>query len=178
METTELATPDAIDRTLQIVAWCVVVFGGLWLVTSVIGYVHRRSYNLTHAESGPSKNIKPDFLKVDKAKRDAAMARGEAYSQTLADREKPAAPPPSPVQALSVWSRVAATGAAVIGLVATVVGTLQKIDSIQAGVERLSSWDTFSAIVRENAVGATVAAIVIAANVVVVVKKMQKSAAE
>jgi hypothetical protein len=178
METTEIATPDAIDRTLQIVAWCVVVFGGLWLVTSVMGYFHRRAYNLTHAESGGSKNIKPDFLKVDQGQRDAAIARGEAYGQTLSDREKPSAAPRSPVQTLSTWSRIAATGAAVIGLVATVVGTLQKIDSIQAGVERLSSWETFSAIVRENAVGATVAAIVIVANVVVVVKKMQKPAAE
>lgn len=174
---TNVATPETIDRVLQILAWCVVIFGGLWLVTSVIGYFHRRAYNLTHAESGTSQNIKPDFLKVDREKRAEAVARGEAFDRTLVERERKKAPP-SPVDGACYWSRLAATAAAVIGLVATIVGTLQKISSIQSDVQKLSSWDQFVEIVRQNQVGAIVAMTVIAANVIVFVKKMQKPAAE
>jgi uncharacterized membrane protein len=163
-----------IDRMLQILAWCVVGFGGLWLVTSVIGYFQRRAYNLTHAESGASKNIKPDFLKVDHEKRKSAIERGEAYAGTIAARggASPA------VESLISWSRIAATGAAIIGLIATIIGTLEKIGKIQTTVEQYSSWDQFVELVRQHQIGALVAVIVITANVIVVVKKMQKPAAE
>lgn len=149
--------PQTIDRYLPIIAWLIVGFGGLWLVTSVIGYFQRKAYNLTHAESGSSKNIKPDFLKVDHAKREAAIERGAKFDRELNRREQP----PAPVETVGRWSRILATTAVLIGLIVTVVGTLQRVESLQRD---FSSWEQFMEIVRQNQLGALVAVAVIAAN--------------
>ncbi len=177
METTELTNPDTIDRVLQILSWCVIAFAATWLVTSIIGYLHRRAYNLTHAESGHSKNIKPDFLTVDKAKRQDAIDRGKAYDAVLDAREAAARPSPT-VEKVGLWARFVATTAALLGLVATIVGTMQKVSSIQEGVAELSSWVKLVELVSQNKAGTIIALAVIGANIIVVVKKLNKPVKE
>lgn len=164
MQTADLTSPDNIDAVLRILSWCLIAFAALWVTTGLIGYFHRRAYNLTRAESSGSKPIQPDFLTVDKAKRQAAIDRGQAYDAVLEARESAGAP--TTIEKVCFWSRFAAMSTAVLGLVATVVGTLTKIDSLQAGINRLSSWDAFSQIVSENKVGAVVAVAVIGASIV------------
>jgi hypothetical protein len=168
MQTTDLASPSTIDAVIQILFWCVIGFGAVWLVTSVIGYFHRRAYNLTYAESGSSKNYKPDFLKVDRAKRQAAIERGEAFDERLAAREAPA------VQSLCFWSRVGAGSSAILALLAMIVGTLTKIDAFQRDVAKLGSWDRFTEIVSQNKTGTLVALIVIGANIIVFMESSRK----
>jgi uncharacterized membrane protein len=162
-------TPETIDTVLRILSWSVIAFGALWLVTGTIGYFHRRAYNLTHAESGRSKNIKPDFLKVDKAKRQAAIERGDAYTAVLAAREAR-----TPVERVTFWSRVAAGLSAVLGLVAMIVGTITKVDSLQRGIDQVSSWERFSQLVSDNKAGAIVAIAVIGANIIVFAESSKK----
>jgi uncharacterized membrane protein len=178
METRELTVPENVQTVLRIVTWCLFAFAGTWLVTSLIGYFHRRAYNLTRAESGPSKNIKPDFLTVDKAKRQAAIERGNAYTAVLEEREAAAEPAVSPaVKKAHHWSWFLATTAAVVGLITTAIGSLAKIDQMQADVVKITSWDKFSHLVGQNQAGAIVAVAVIGANVIVVAQKIKKPAA-
>ena len=166
--------PENIDQILTAVTWALVAFGVVWLVTSVIGVMHRRAYNLTHAESGRSKKIQPDFLKVDKAKRESAIARGERYDEQLARREAP----PSPISNASLWSRIAASGAALIGLVFTAVTTMQRVTVTDEAVRDLGNWEKLKTIISHHPVGATLSVAVIVANVYVVVRKLQKSGGE
>jgi hypothetical protein len=70
MPNPELTRPDTVDTVLQILFWAVMASAALWAITETLAYFNRRAYNLTHAESGGSKNIKPDFLKVDHEKRE------------------------------------------------------------------------------------------------------------
>jgi uncharacterized membrane protein len=172
MQTTDLTRPDTIDTALRILSWCVIVFAALWFVTAVIGYFHRRAYNLTHAESGPSRNIKPDFLKVDAAKRQAALDRGAAYDAALEARETPAAV--ATAEKVRHWSRIGAATTATLAVVAAVVGTLMKVESIQEGINQISSWDRLSKLVSDNKAGTVVALIVIGSNIVVFVNALKK----
>ncbi len=165
--------PENVNQFLDLVTWALIAFGIVWLVTSVIGVMHRQAYNLTHAESGGSKKIQPDFLKVDKAKRDAAIARGERYDQQLAERE---APPPTLVSSACTWSRIAASGTAIIGLVFTAVSTMQRVAVTDEAVRDLGNWEKLKAIVSEHQLGAILCVAVIASNAYIVVTKLQKPA--
>jgi hypothetical protein len=176
MQSSDLTNLATIDTALRILSWCVIGFGALWLITSVIGFFHRRAYNLTHAESGRSKNIRPDFLKVDKARREAAIEKGKAYDAVLDAREVP--PSVATVATVGLWSRLAAITTATLAVVAAVVGTVSKVDSIQAGVNTMGSWDRLGHFVGQNKAGTVVAVIVIGANIVVYVNALKKKTPE
>jgi hypothetical protein len=154
--------PQTLDAILRIVTWLLVGFGALWLITSTIGYFHRRSYNLTHAESGGSKNIKPDFLRVDEAKRKQAIERGQAYDEVLGRREA-VAPPPA-VATLGGFARVAAGASAIVALLVMILTTITKAKVFQGDIDRVLAWDEFTRTLSENKMGAVVAVAVIAAN--------------
>ncbi len=167
-------TREQIDTALNVLTWAGLGFATLWAVTSVVGYFHRRTYNLTHADSGRSKGISPDFLNPDAAKRRAAIARGKAYEATL-DRREEAAGTAGPVDTASWWARTAALATAVLTLLATVMGTVTKVSAIDMDIQRVSSMDSFLDIVNQHKVGATVALAIIGAHLVVFVKSSKKT---
>lgn len=169
---TELARPETIDTVLRYLSWSVIGFAALWLVTSVIGAMHRRAYNLTHAESGRSKDIRPDFLKVDHAKRKEAIERGEAYDTVLKDRQQ--AETVKTAAKVGSWSRFLAIMAALLGLVTAAAGAVGKIGSVQKDLEQIGTWDRFVDLISQNPAGTVVAIAVIGVNVIIVVQKMQK----
>jgi hypothetical protein len=162
-------SPETLDSVLQVLTWLLVGFGAVWLVSSVIAHFHRRAYNLTHAESGRSKNIKPDFLKVDQAKRQAATERGRAYDAKLTARE--AEPPQTTAEKVSFFSRLSAGMTAVATLVTTVLATLSRIPVTDREV---GLFGRFFEIVNEHKWGALVALLVISANVFVFVETSKK----
>ena len=168
-------TREQIDTALNVLTWAGLGFATLWVVTSVVGYFHRRTYNLTHADSGRSKGISPDFLNPDAAKRRAAIARGKAYEATLDRRE--AAGVAGPADTASWWARTAALATAVLTLVATVMGTVTKVHAIDMDIQRVSSMNSFLDIVNQHKVGATVALAIIGAHLVVFVKSSKKTLA-
>lgn len=173
-------TTETMDTVLQVLSWLVIIFGTLWFATGIIGYMHRRAYNLTSAESGGSK-VTPDFLKVDRKKREAAIERGAAYDQVLDRREAAAAAAalaPGTVDKVGTLSRAGATITATFTLVAAVVGTLTRVESLQQGVDQLSSWDSLTAIVKQYPAGTIVAILVIGANIIVFVKATKKTPAK
>jgi hypothetical protein len=168
----ELPFPaENVNQILNVVTWALVISGAVWLVTSVLGAMHRSAYNLTHAESGRSKKIQPDFLKVDKAKRDAAIDRGQRYDEKL---DKPALPPQEGVGKAFTWSRVAASASALIGLVFTAATTMQRVAGTDEAVRDLGNWEKLKAIVSQHQLGAVLCIAVIASNAYIVVKKMRE----
>jgi hypothetical protein len=168
---TELTTPGNIERFLEVASWVVVGTGALWLVTSIIGVFYRGAYNLTHAESGSTRPVTPDFLKVDHAKRDAAIARGKAYDSELAKRESQS----KKVRTAGWWSRMFATAAAFVTLLTAVLGAVEKAASYQGNIERYTTWDGLVDLVNTYPIGTAVAVAVIAANVYVFVTKVRKA---
>ena len=48
---TDVANGQTFDTVLMIASWLVLIFGTLWFVTGFLGWMHRRAYNLTRAES-------------------------------------------------------------------------------------------------------------------------------
>jgi len=169
MQTSDATNPETIDTVLRLLSWGLFSFTALWAVTGTIAYFHRRAYNLTRAESSRSQNIKPDFLTVDKDKRQQAIERGEAYDKVLQGEG-----PTSAVETASLWSRFAAMTTAVLALITLIVGTLNSIGALQQGVERLSNWEALSQLVSEHMAGTVVALIVIAANVIVFAEGSKK----
>jgi hypothetical protein len=162
------------DQILDVLTWVLAIAGIIWLVTSVINARHRRAYNLTYAESGASKKIKPDFLKVDTAKREAAIARGERYDEELARREREAQKP-GPVAEVGRWSHLAASAAALVGVAFTALSTFQRIGPTDETLKGLGRWETFEKLVSDHKAGAVFCVAVIASNVYLVVARMKKS---
>ena len=172
---TDVANGQTFDTVLMIASWLVLIFGTLWFVTGFLGWMHRRAYNLTRAESDGSSAVTPDFLKVDKKKRQAAIERGEAYDEVLEKRAAAAAAAANPtVEQVNKVSRAVALITASFTLVGAVISTLTRVDTMQEGVEQLSSWDSFVATIQKYPAGAVVAALVIGANIIIFVKATKK----
>jgi hypothetical protein len=167
---------EDIDAVLNLLAWAGAVSGVLWLVTSLVGAAHRRTYNLTHADSGRAHGPTPDFLSPDAAKRRAALARGQAFDDALSVRDAVAAPAGAVEQA-SWWARAAALSTAVLTLLTAIVGTITKVDVIDAGIQRVGSVERFLDIVNRHKAGAAVAFAIIGTHLVVFVKSQKKTAA-
>jgi hypothetical protein len=166
-------TPENVSQVLTVLSWTVAIAAIVWLVTSVIGALQRRAYNLTHAESGGSKKIRPDFLTVDKDKREAAIKRGERYDEELAKRERPA-PQPGPVPEAGRWSRFAASAATLTCLGFTALSTVRLVGPTEDTVRSLGSWETFQKLASEHQIGAVVCVAVIASNAYLVISKLKK----
>lgn len=170
-------TPEQTDTLLTWLTWGGGALAALWAVTSVVAHLHRRAYNLTHAESGRSQNITPDFLDVDVAKRRAAIARGQAYDDTLRAREAAAAAAVSPAEQVSGFARIGALATALLTLVVTIFGTVTKVEAIEAGMERVGSIDQFVDLVTQHKAGAAVALAVIGTHLVLFVRSSKKTLA-
>ena len=166
---------QTLDTVLMVLSWLVLIFGTLWFATGILGYFHRKSYNLTRAESGGSRAVTPDFLTVDKKKREAAIKRGEAYDEVLQARAVAAE---SPMEKANGWARIGATATAAATLIGAVVGTVSRVGSFQEGVEQMGSWEALSGLVKQYPAGAIVAVLVIGTNIVIFAKATKKTPAK
>jgi hypothetical protein len=146
-----------LERFLQFGLPVLVIVCLAWAGLTVFGWVKRRAYNLTRAESAPAKGVTPDFLKVDRAKREAALQRGRVF-----DAGQAAATAPPALSKASGISRLVALLLAVLSFLAAAAAALQKIGTVQSAYGRLgASWDQFLAIVQHYVVGFVFAAVVI-----------------
>lgn len=133
------------------------VFAGLlilWAVLKVVGFFVRRSYNLTPVATAGSRDLRPDFLKVDRAARKGMVERGRAF-------DTPASPN------LARATRFTGAGVLVSGLVSFVSAAFLafgRIEELDATWRNLSVQDRFAAIVQSHPVGFGIAlAMVLAA---------------
>ena len=139
---------------LTVLVWFCVALAVAWLFLSIFNRWKRRTYNLTVAESGGAAT-KPDFLKIDRAKRQAALERGTAT--------RIAAPPPT-----ARWSRITGYAATVCAGLTLIVATLTALTSIEDYTEMagtaanlVTDTEQFGTILREYWPGLLVAIAVI-----------------
>lgn len=164
---------ETLDAWLNGLAWSLGLCTLLWVIGSVVGLLHRRTYNLTRADRAGGTAVRPDFLDVNTRARDSAIARGRAYDKTLADREAAAAPA-TVVESMTLWARLAALSAAVLTLAAAIVGTVTRVQALEAGVQQVGSWDQFVQTLSDHKAGAALAIAVIGAQVVVFIQTSKK----
>lgn len=169
MQNAAVQIPDQLASIIGPLLLILVALSLVWLVLSVMGYMHRRAYNLTRAESGGSGGVKPDFLRVDHARREAAIASGAAYDAARAAADaSPAAERGSRLAGLAV----AAT--AIVTFLATAGGALTKIEAIQGAYNSLTSWERFVALISAYKVGFSLALIFILCNLVLLVMNLSR----
>jgi hypothetical protein len=125
----------------------------LWVVLKAIGFALRRSYNLTPVATARSKDIRPDFLKVDHAAQEEMIERGGAF-------DGPAVP-------AARAARLAGIGVVASGVVSFVSATFLafgRIEELDTTWRNLSAKDKFAAIIQSHPFGFAIAtAMVLAA---------------
>jgi hypothetical protein len=143
-----------------VAAWIntvVLIFLGLftlWVVLKVIGFALRRSYNLTPVATARSRDIKPDFLKVDHAAQKQLIERGREFDRTASPRL---------ARALSV-TNIGVIASGIVSFISAVFLAFGRIEELDATWHKLSAKDRFVAIVESHPVGFAIAlAIIVAA---------------
>ena len=105
---------------LPVVVWLCAALAAAWFGLALLDRWRRRTYNLTVAERGGS-GATPDFLKVDRAKREAALERGRPVAET-----PPMVPPPT-----TRWSRITGYAATVCAGLTLIVAALTALTSVE-----------------------------------------------
>ncbi len=135
------------------------VFAGLlvlWVVLKAVDFFVRKSYNLTPVATAGSRDVRPDFLKVDRDAQERMVERGREFDQ-----------PPAP--ALAGATRFAGAGVVLSGLVSLVSAAflaLGRIEEMDATWRDLSVQDRFVTIVWSHPVGFGIALSMIVAALV------------
>jgi hypothetical protein len=157
MPVSDLARTELPASTAAWINTILLVFAGLlilWIVLKVIGFALRRSYNLTPVATAGSKDVRPDFLKVDRGAQAQMIERGRAF-----DRMRT----PGVTRAASMAS-VGVIASGLISLVSAAFLAFGRVEDLDATWQRLSTRERFLAIVQSHPVGFTIAlAIVVAA---------------
>ena len=135
------------------VAWwidrAILVFLGLcilWIVLKVIGFALRRSYNLTPVATAGSKDIRPDFLKVDHAAQKQMIERGSAFGGSAAT-----------VAHATRWATFGVVASGVISFVSAAFLAFGRIEELDSTWRSLSAKDKFVAIVQSHPYGFAIA---------------------
>ena len=139
-----------IDRVMLVLAALLI----LWVVLKVIGYVMRRSYNLTPVATSSSKDIRPDFLRVDRAAQKQMIERGREFDR---------ASPQGLTKALGV-TNFGLIASGVVSFVSAAFLAFGRIEELDSTWHNLSAKDRFVAIIVSHPVGFGIAlAIIVAA---------------
>jgi hypothetical protein len=156
MSAHELVIPAAVFDWLGPLLGVLMAVVVLWAVLAILSYLKRRAYGLSPVETGGRRDIKPDFLKVDHAARQAQVKRGERLAAEGAAGE----PAAQYAKALSI-TRIAGIFLAISTFVTAAVFAVMRIEIIEAAWQKYSVWERFVAIVEEYPVGFGIAAIII-----------------
>ncbi len=142
-----------------------------WVVFATIGLVRRRAYNLTSAESAGARRISPDFLRIDRGKRGAAIAAGADFDAA----PSPAAGPDVDTHAWPIAriSRLLALVSAILTFVAAAFTAVDKVETVQGVYDRMSaSLGEFVDVIARHQVGFAFATTVIAVNFAILVIRL------
>jgi hypothetical protein len=148
------------DRILYIFIGLVL----LWIILKIIGYFMRRAYNLTAAETTKSKNLKPDFLKVDHAQRQELIDRGKQFD--LANEP--------PVERVASAARFGAIFTALISFGSAAFFALGRVEDYDQTWHKLAATDKFAAILKSHPTGFIIVILVIIAGVIQLVMTVRK----
>jgi hypothetical protein len=152
---------------------------------SILRAAHRRAYNLTKAETAKAgKAGGPAFLAVDRAARDEALRRGDAYERpadlAAAQAAAPGAAPAAKGEPFAFGRLACRFGAIAVGaghvilLIATLFRTSRDADAVWS---RITTWDRFTAVVGRYWFGFALVLLVIAVEVARYLHRKKRKAA-
>jgi hypothetical protein len=160
----EIQLPPAIaawtDRFIYIFIGLVL----LWIVLKIIGYFMRRAYNLTVAATKKSKNLQPDFLKVDHAQRQDLIDRGKQFDIA----HEP------PVVKASTAAQFGVVFTALISFGSAVFFALGRVEDYDQTWHKLAATQKFGAILRTHPVGFIIAILIVIGGLVQLVMTLRK----
>jgi hypothetical protein len=156
---------DHIDAVLNIALIASVVTCAAWVVLTFSERQRRRALNLTTAETAAG-SIRPDFLSVDRAKREATIARG----RNLEASRRPEVAAGSGASLLSRWL---ALGTALASFVAAATGAVQKAGTVQELYGKTGFfWVHFGEILQRYWIGFAFASLVILGNLAILLYRI------
>jgi hypothetical protein len=160
----EIQLPPAvaawIDRAVYILLGLVL----LWIVLKIIGFFMRRAYNLTAAETARSKNLKPDFLKVDHAQREELIERGRQFD--LAHEP--------PVEKAATAARFGIILTALISFGSAAFFALGRIEDYDQTWHKLTAIKKFGAILKSHPVGFIIAILIVIGGLAQLIMTLRK----
>jgi hypothetical protein len=160
----EIQLPPAIaawtDRLLYIFLGLIL----LWIVLKIIGYFMRRAYNLTAAATARSKNLKPDFLKVDRAQRQELIDRGKQFDLAYE---------PS-VEKVATATRFGVVLTALISFGSAAFFAFGRVEEIDQTWHKLTAAHRFSLILQSHPVGFVIAILIVIGGLIQLVMTLRK----
>lgn len=163
-----------LERVAGILFGATLVFGGLWLVGSVLAAMHRRAYNLTRAETAGTVQ-QPDFTRGGSADRRAAAEAAARAGTVVAAPHAVPAPPPSPYARLCFWSRMSALVAAGTSLIAVVFQAVGAGRQAEEAAKAVGGLDGILAALAQHKIGVAVAVVVIVANMIAAARRGERA---
>jgi hypothetical protein len=147
----EIQLPPAVAAWTDRIVYILLGLALLWIILKIIGFFMRRAYNLTAAETTRSKNLKPDFLKVDHAQREELIERGKEFD--LAHEQ--------PVEKAATAARFGVILSALITFGSAAFFALGRIEDYDQTWQKLTTINKFGAIIKSHPVGFIVAILII-----------------
>ena len=151
----EIHVPAPVAVWIDLAVYVLIGLVVVWIVLEMAGYFMRRAYNLTPVGTVRSKDVRPDFLKVDHKQREEVIDRGRKFDEaqnTHIAKARSAAKIGVMVSAILSFSTVALFA----------LGHIKDYDDLWKNV---SAWDKLSAIVKSHPVGLVIALVIITVGV-------------
>jgi hypothetical protein len=160
----EIQLPPAIAAWT---GWFIYIFIGLvllWIILKILGYFMRRAYNLTVAATKKSKNLQPDFLKVDQGQRQELIDRGKQFD--LAHE--------TPVEKVATATRFGVIFTALISFGSAVFFAFGRVEDYDQTWQKLAATRRFSAIIQAHPIGFIIAILIVIGGLVQLVMTLRK----
>ena len=136
----------------------------LWIVLKTIGFLMRRAYNLKPAETTGSKNLKPDFLKVDHAQRETLIERGKQFDIAIEP----------PVVKAATAARFGVILTAFISFGSAAFFALGRVEEYDQTWHKLTAVDKFTAILKSHPIGFIAAILIIIGGMIQLILTVRK----
>jgi hypothetical protein len=136
----------------------------LWIILKIIGYFMRRSYNLTVTATAHSKNVKPDFLKVDHGQRQELIDRGKQFDVAYEP----------PVEKAATAARFGVLFTAFVSFGSAAFFALGRVEDYDETWRKLTAFGKFGAILKSHPVGFVIAVLIVVGGLVQLVLTLRK----
>lgn len=141
---------------------------GIWLFIAIFVYLRRLASNLTPVNAAQkNRKASPDFLKVDKKARKAAIARGKGFEKELDRREREEARADARARRsnATLGQRIASLFSLFMSLftLATMIfGAIFNVSRMGRMMKDYSAQDRIMAVVKDHPIAVVIASLVIA----------------
>ncbi len=160
----EIQLPPGITAWIDLFLYIFLGLVLLWIVLKIIGYFMRRAYNLTVAATTSSKNLKPDFLKVDHAQRQELIDRGKQFD--LAHE--------LPVEKVTTAARLGVIFTAFISFASAAFFALGRVEDYDQTWHKLAAGRKFTLILRSHPIGFIIAIVIVVAGIIQLVMTLHQ----